>query len=67
MKPVYVKVAVGAMWISTALAIGIALPVTSPLGWAALALGAVLPLVGFARLSAQPPLTMSETIQKALR
>jgi hypothetical protein len=67
MQTKYVKAAISAIWISTTIAVGIALPVVSLPGWAALAACAVLPLLGLDRMYREPAPTMSESIQKALR
>jgi hypothetical protein len=59
--------AFSAFWISTTLAIGIAVPVTSAPGWAVLTSCALLPLLAIVFLSREPALSMSQSIQKALR
>ena len=63
----YIKVTLAAVWVLAMCAGGFVVGVTSGAGWTILAALAVLPALALLRLWTDPPPTMSDSIQKALR
>lgn len=61
------KIACAAIWVLAMCAAGAAVRVTSPFGWTVLACLALLPPIVMLRLWNDPPQSVSESIQKALR